>query len=1325
MADGDSPRLVAEKEDGKEDGAGQLRNAADYTGTSLKFFHALGYRQVPNKTIEHVNDESLVYLVGKHVAIFNYENKAHRFILKNTKTAQIMAFCVSSNKRYIALSERLAEDNAIQVSVYNFNTATRVRTLSFSYLSKNPIVVMDFSRDNKYLVAATQAPDVFIYLWQLDKARLLGTVEANFACSHISISPWAHWKICTTGADTLRIWHFTDKQMKGTDPLPKRKDYRFTCHAWFDDDKMVVGTEEGDVLVLAGENDRPMELRKTLQAVHELAPIHAICAIGRGFVCGGDGGAFTLFERTYDVDYFQRYKRFRMQGKQRIIDISISPNEENVVCCTDTNEMVFFSLANVDIMKSEDVNNFKPLPIGFHGDVVTAMDVCIQKSIVVTAAMDKHVRVWNYLKKQLEVIKAFDEEALSIACHPTGLRLVIGFKYRMCMFNLLANDLHLCSEFPVKNCREVRFSHGGQHFAAVVVNRVLIFSSYTFDCIGSLQGHSSMVKSISWTKNDTGLVSAGFEGAIYEWKMDGMKREDADDNISKSTAYSCLCYDDATGMVAAVGSNKVAEQGSPEGEVSLRQICKGQELRCVKPGMVSTKSTAKAHTSELAICSLSQTLLVGTPTGQLLLYKWPIPENAQPYQRYDIHQGEVLFVRLSTDDKYLFTMGDDGALFMFDVELIVEGRPVSRKTFNYSVFDDVLYTLQPEIDEKTRAIESLRAQLEDVARDKDKETARLKSMHEGEKKRREEENRKLVAELQGQTASAILDRDRAKTTVIQNERQLEALHMKAAEELEALYQKRSEEQFGKYQQLKEEKDDLVVRYENKIYKLQKQAQDEKAQQLDQQRGEVQRLSQETDELRREKDRIMRENEAMFQEMCMEYEIELDGVKAEAKEKLQKETEELYTAKSQSAVFKKKFDVLNSKIKELKAEKEDYIKMCNKKDKRIEDLERSISALRLEINVRNDTISTSEKKILELKKQTAELEKLRYVLTFKFNELRKEVAPKEEQIKLLNERIQEMDAELEKVGVDRDLLTQTLGGKDDRLGVYQRTAKKTTQALEDKERSMHLLLQELSDLVAQNNHKRVVFQLKDTIMKYDPHSHKEDAACERDKVQEFERQRDYMEAQLSSLKKQSNRKEEHLRHDNVRKTGENALLVKEINDLRHEKKLLSTKLALTEVLLKDARGQAAQPPRPPSSPAHAARRRSPDLPGMWAVPQAAAPSGGASRGGQVHKGPTSVVRDLSQMDPSKIAEIVATVERNNAEMAKQQEEIRRLRDFVQHLLQRAEHEKRTMVSGEDSGLARSLPATPAGPAEVGKGSMMPKQATSVTLARSRPSTLPEI
>eukprot|EP00668_Euglena_longa_P001720 GGOE01002026.1.p1 GENE.GGOE01002026.1~~GGOE01002026.1.p1 ORF type:complete len:1332 (+),score=571.64 GGOE01002026.1:60-4055(+) len=1313
-----SPQLAAE--DAKEDRPLKQRNAADFTGTSLKFFHALGYHQVANKTLEHVNDESVVYLVGKHVAIYNYENKTHRFILKNSKTAQIVAFCASSNRRYIALSERLVEENAIQVSVYNFNTATRVRTLSFTALSKNPVIAMDFSRDNKYLVAVTQPPDVFIYLWQLDKGKLLGMVEVNFACSRVSISPWAHWKLCTTGTDTLRIWHFADKQMKAMDPMQKKKDYRFTCHAWFDDEKMVVGTEEGDVLVLAGENERPMELRKTLQAVHEMAPIWAIAAIGRGFVCGGDGGLFTLFERTYDMDFFQKYKRFRMPGKQRIIDISISPNEENVVCCVDTNEMMYFSLASVDILKSDDSTSFKPLPIGFHSDTVTAIDVCIQKSIVVTSALDKYVRVWNYLKKQLEVVKAFEEEALSMACHPTGLLLVIGFKYRMCMFDILTNDLHTCADFPVKNCREVRFSNGGQYFAAVVVNRILIFSTYTFDCLGSLQGHSSMVKSICWTKNDTGLVSAGFEGAIYEWKVEGMKREDADDNIMKSTAYSCLCYDDNTGMIAAVGCNKVQEANSPEGEVTLRQITKGQELRCIKPGIISNRQSGKAHSAELAICSLSQTIFVGTSSGQLLLYKWPLPENAQPYQKYDIHQGEVLFVRLSTDEKFLYTLGEDNCLYMFDVEIIVEGRPVTHKSFNYTVFDDVLHLLQPELDERTRTIDQLRAQLEDVGRDKDKELFRLKSGYEEEKKAREMEYKKTLQDLQTGLAEAVVERDRAKNSMEVNEKQLESLHMKAAEELEALYQKRSEEQYTKYQQLKEEKDDLIVRYENKIYKLQKQKEEEVAQLVEQQKVVIQRLTHELEDLRQEKDRTVRENEAMFQEMCLEYEVELEGVKADAKQTLQRETEELYAAKSQSAVFKKKFDGLNAKIKDLKVEKDDFVKIVSKKDKKIEDLERSISALRLEINVRNDTISTSEKKILELKKQTSELEKLRYVLTFKFNELRKEVAPKEEQIKLMNERIQEMDEELEKVGVDRDLLKQALGGKDDKLSVYQRSVKKLEQRLEDKERLMSLLLRELTELVACDDNKRMVYQLKEVVEKYDAKYQREDTGTERDKMQEFERQRDYMEAQLASMRKQGARKEEHLRTETIRKTSENSLLVKEINDLRHEKKLLASKLALTETQLKEARAQVLQQQRSPTSPTRPAEAKDPSAANGWSVPASqaggtAAPAVG--KRGKLVKGPTKLHLDPSQIDPAKAAELIARLEQNHAEMLKQQEEIRRLRDFVQHLLQRAESEKAALAqSPGESGLSQSMPPTPK-PDLLGTGD--PKRASSATASTPKP------
>lgn len=1264
------------------------RTGADYTGTSLKFFHSLGLRRVASKTVEHVNDESLVYIVGKHVAIFNYENKTHRFILKNSKTAQVVAFAVSSNRRYIALSERLTDDNATQVSVYNFNTASRVRTLSLTHLSKQPVTCMDFSRDNKYLVTVTEAPDVFIYLWQLDKARLLGAVEVKFACQHVSISPWAHWKLCTTGTDTLRVWHFADKQMMPIDPFPKKTDYRFTSHAWFDDDKVIVGTEQGDILILVGDNTNPIELKKTLTAVHGGAAIQCLVAIGRGFVCGGEQGQVSLYERTYDSStFFQLFKKFTA-SPQRIVDLSISPNEESVVCVLEGNEMLHFSLSAVDVHVDEQ-NFCKMLPIGFHSDTVTAIDVCVQKAIVVTASVDKTVRVWNFLKKKLEVCKFFDDEVWCIACHPTGLRLLVGFKFRLCMCNVLVNDLHICTDFPVKNCREVRFSPGGQYFAAVVVNRIQVYNAYSFELIGSLQGHSSMVKSICWTKNDLGLVSAGFEGAVYEWKLEGLKREDAEDNVVKSIAYSSLRYDDTTGMIAAVGSSKQSEPGIiSEGEVTLRQILRGQEQRVVKPGsVISGKAATKLHTSELAICSLSQTLFLGTTTGQLLLYKWPLPENVEPYQRYDIHQGEIVFVLLSPDEKYLFTVGEDHSLFMFDVDIILEGRPVSRKSFNYAAFDDVSYVLQHEMEDRVRAIESLKVHLDDFKREREKEVAFIV---EEEKKLREtfeDHSSTAISELEVKVARANRERDKARQVMVETEKQLESLHMKAAEELEALYQKRYEEQQSKFHQLKDEKDELVVRYENKIFKVEKSQEEELASFLSANKEVVAKLSREVEELKLEKQRVARENDDMFQETCVEYEMEVEGVKAEAKERLKKESDEREAAKSQSAVFKKKFDGLQAQIKDLKLEREDVQKQVSRKEKKIEDHEKAIKALRDEINHRNDTISTSEKKILELKKQTAELEKLRYVLTFKYNELRKEVAPKEEKIKAMNESIQEMDEELERAGINRDTLKSTLEEKDEQLISVMEGVKENARKLTDQDRFVAVLLRDLTELVAVNDPRTILPDLAEVVTQYRSKYHLEDPTQEREKNTEFERQKEYMTAQISSLRKNTCHKEEELRHDNTRKTSENTLLVKEINDLRQEKKNLGTKLALAEMHLKETRALIAQQVRGGGSAAletpsaRAASRLSMER--ASSSPSKLLPPGGgfsatlppvkATRG-RLMKGSTVGMRDLTAMDPRKVAEIIATVERNNSQMKRQQVEIRRLREFVQHLLARAEKEK---------------------------------------------------
>jgi len=56
----------------------------------------------------------------------------------------------------------------------------------------------------------------------------------------------------------------------------------------------------------------------------------------------------------------------------------------------------------------------------------------------------------------LELYKEFAEEAYSIALHPSGLYVVVGFSDKLRLMNLLIDDIRTFREFPVRGCREVK-----------------------------------------------------------------------------------------------------------------------------------------------------------------------------------------------------------------------------------------------------------------------------------------------------------------------------------------------------------------------------------------------------------------------------------------------------------------------------------------------------------------------------------------------------------------------------------------------------------------------------------------------------------------------------------------------------------------------------------------------------------------------------------------------------------------------------------------------------------------------------------------------------
>ena len=75
--------------------------------------------------------------------------------------------------------------------------------------------------------------------------------------------------------------------------------------------------------------------------------------------------------------------------------------------------------------------------------------------------------------------------------------------------NVLVDAIKPFKELPVKNCRECRFSDGGQLFACTYNNAIQIYRTYTCEQIQKLSGHNGKVQSLCWADFDTKLLSAG------------------------------------------------------------------------------------------------------------------------------------------------------------------------------------------------------------------------------------------------------------------------------------------------------------------------------------------------------------------------------------------------------------------------------------------------------------------------------------------------------------------------------------------------------------------------------------------------------------------------------------------------------------------------------------------------------------------------------------------------------------------------------------------------------------------------------------------------
>mmetsp|Transcript_26004 Transcript_26004/g.85576 ORF Transcript_26004/g.85576 Transcript_26004/m.85576 type:complete len:1192 (-) Transcript_26004:44-3619(-) len=1094
---------------------------------ALLLRHYFGIKGDVREPVCYVDEQTVLYAVGHNVCIFNLEQRIQRFLPGTDKTEEITALAVSPNKKFVAVAER--HDEGV-ITIFDLHTLRRRRLLTATGSNSKEFVSLCFSPDSKLLMAQGGAPEWNLTIWTWETAKPLATVKTavspNSVMYQCSFNPSDNHLIAVTGNGVFKLFKLTESNLKLLQsPLGKREAQNYLCHSWVSEERLVVGTDTGDLLVVEGGELKGFIARSPADS----NSIESIVGFSKGIVTGSDDGNLAIYDKTEDKDMYRRSKVFSIDNNAvKIRHLTVSHTEEQLLCATENNQLFSFALSNVDIMKPEE-KNIDFLATSFHAGQVTGVDTCIRKPLVATCGLDKSVRIWNYMDKTLDLTKFFNEEAHSIAFHPSGLHILVGFSDKMRLMNIVMDDIRPFKEFAIKACRECKFSNGGHMFAAVNGNTINIFATYTCENLGNLRGHNGKVRSLCWSADDTMLTSCGMDGACYEWNLKDYKR--IGENVLKSCNYtSCVCTPDGR-TTFAVGSDKKIK------EISESNIAKEFEAG----GQLMTQ-VCLSHSGRM--------LFTGGEDGTVQSWKFPL---SSEYQEFLCHSRAITRMCITYDDSHLFSVSEDGSLLILDVrDKEVRGSKKEKEILPFS--EEILVT-KSDLEEKTAHMVDLKNKVDEL-HTHTQYTIRLKEKEAKDKLTQLTE--KYSSELEGEKArceSLITEKSEMEMEYEEKIKNIEERHAAAVQQMEAQYQQKIMAEVERYRQLSDEKELLNERWDeqNSLLvesheRLVQELTDEYEYKLQEEQLALQRV-------RDEKEELMRELEETRKQVEEDADQEIEELKDKYESKLGAEREQHLRLKGENGIMRKKF---HAQLKEIEAAKDDNKKLVTRQKElyhQISMLEKEISGLKKEIRERDETIGDKEKRIYDLKKKNQELEKFKFVLDYKIKELKKQIEPRELEISDMKLQIKEMDNELERYHKTNSNLELTIADNKLKLEGQQQeivNQRKKMSELEDQIKrfchDLHAVVQlitepkQLKESVKALYHKHVVSAPKG-------------AEVDQDIQKEYNRQREYLEKTVDSLKRKLSKDMDLHKTESMRIMNENVALVKEINELRREIKSL--------------------------------------------------------------------------------------------------------------------------------------------------------------------------
>ncbi|KAK3236014.1 hypothetical protein CYMTET_53823 [Cymbomonas tetramitiformis] len=1162
----------------------------------------------------YLNETTVLYIVGRFVVLFHLDsNRGARFSEPITTVTEILALALGPERRQVACAEKMS-NNVPQLSLLKLPSLQRARTFTVPQL-EGSFTSVCFSQDGKFLIGAADDPRHHLCIWRVESNKILSMIAVGGPVLRVLGNPEDPQHISTNGPTHFKMWRFENERTWHNAVVfgvcdGKQSTHESLDHAWLSATKVAVATTVNIIFIV--ENG---VLQSKITHHHDVQCIAPVMATGSFFV-GSAGSRLSYYaggtgdEQTYTChntwNACEDQPSYIADKHEAVSFIALSPSEMACTCILEGTAVLSLTLAGLDQLEWSDqfksvVGSKKLTHIipSYHArpsrtlassasrasikeaqarlddqpqKVITGMDVCTRRGLVVTCGTDETVRVLDWIEPTCGscLVYSCPDVPVAVTIHPCGYEIVVAYHFGITIHAIEMNGLEQLHDIPKRGCELARYSPSGALLAVAVGSELHILDTMTWLDSLIMKGHSRQITAFTWSDDSRFLISTSADGAVYTWQLSNGKR--IEENICKGAKYTAVISTTGHEHVRAVDSKgHLREIDTHVRKSEPTEVARVQEERhqaaavsekaekVYPSNVVQTVDFDSPSPVSMAPVAVMNVVVVGFSSGLLRVVTTPFKNSERSlYHECHMFTSEVSHMETMDFGSLLFATDDTGQLIVSSLyhvndknenlfpELLEEGlcnlarrlvlvdfkEQQERRAIQEDLEaqlkkaeHDVTFRLALKDEEMTnKVLEKERSLTTDMDKLVDKNCQLEKQLRE-EVKVHKDENELVKANFSETLSQCTEEQERVLAKEIQRtnnvEREMERLKRRFGREMASME--------NSYKQQLSEKDEeialLKLSFETELEKCESQVQRD-AKQM----GEYLRMEQES------------------------YDDELDLVVQNANstesEHKKKEMEMRGQVKYMQSIGQR----LQTKINMGKKESEKKQKGIDELQIRVDELEMMTERLQVELKHRESQLVKQDKELTDVHHKNRDLATWRAVQTNKIEVLQNSIDPTEEELSVAKDRLRKLEDTQEEQIERAHLLKQNLAkGKKKQDQLEEENLRLRTQ-VRDSTRQLELFTKKVAGTVQSMEPKEWAPQILKALELFSPKEGEEvkvTLEMEQPVVEELMRQRDALEQFSAGLKNVMQKREAFGSRDKLKIQRENQDLMAMLNELRRE------------------------------------------------------------------------------------------------------------------------------------------------------------------------------